>query len=154
MASCFRKELFSSCQNVHCIPDSRSTMARSVCCTALEKTSDQTTLQTDPIISCFAASSSNTPGRHCRKYARTFSKRTNSRLGLARTCVFDVRMFDRGSFCLYWRHKGGRQSPPTQHYRNQVVSMDHAQIYKTTMGAAAGDHLMGVWLFTSGKSIK
>ena len=30
MAPCFRKELFSSCQNVWCIPDSRSTMARSV----------------------------------------------------------------------------------------------------------------------------
>ena len=94
MASCFRKEFFSSCKNVWCIPDSQSTTAQSVRFTVLGKTSDRTTLHTDPIFSCFAASSSNTPGRHCRKMQETnfFSETYKLKTG---TCIYlHVRVFD------------------------------------------------------------
>ena len=60
----------------------------------LKKISDRTPLQTDPILSCFAAASSNTAGRHCRKNARKttyFRKRKKSRLGLACTARMCVR---------------------------------------------------------------
>ena len=103
-----------------CIPDSRSTTARSVCCTALEKTCKLT----PSVVVLLHPAAIHLVDIAGRMQEKPFSKRTNSRLGLECTCTYPCSMFDRGKVCLNWRHKRGRRS----HHHTTFVSLFFSNI--------------------------
>ena len=102
-------------------------LLKSLCSSSFSSFLHGLTMLTDPIF-CFAASNSNTPGRHCRKNERKkkFFWNVQTHLHVLCTCVYSTHcrqirggsMYNQGKVCLNWRHKRGR---PRSHPLNNFI---------------------------------